>query len=103
MTLEDHGFSVIMATDGEDGLKKASADDPHVIITDFVMPRMDGWSMISQLRAQGIDIPIIIASANIEDSFGNKDLYQGYIAKPYSEADLIGLLNQLLGEVDGLT
>jgi DNA-binding response OmpR family regulator len=100
MTLEAHGFSVTMARDGEDGLRKARGENPDLIITDFLMPRMDGWKMIAELRACGIYTPVIISSANPEHQFHDKNLYQGYLAKPFDNADLIGLLKTVLDKVD---
>jgi CheY-like chemotaxis protein len=58
------GFAVEEARDGQEALRKARAIVPDVIITDFLMPTMDGWEMIRHLRADNRTraIPIIACS-----------------------------------------
>ena len=59
------GFTVITAADGGEGLYRARADHPDLIVTDIQMPNLDGVGMIRQLRAEpeSADIPIIALSA----------------------------------------
>jgi DNA-binding response OmpR family regulator len=58
------GFSVISAADGEDGLKKAFADNPDLILLDLVMPKMDGITMLKKLRAdeRGARVSVVVLS-----------------------------------------
>src|SRR5262245_35951826 len=49
--LEKRGYSVETAVDGEDALHRALARTPDLLITDVMMPKMDGWSLVRNLRA----------------------------------------------------
>lgn len=64
--LEFCGFRVLTAIDGIDGVAKARAEWPAVILMDLAMPRMDGWEAIHHLRADPMtaDIPIVAISAH---------------------------------------
>ena len=71
--LEDHGFQVVTAEDGEAAVRTAKSDWPAAIVMDLAMPRMDGWEAIRRLRADPLtaDIPIIALSAY---AFGREPL-----------------------------
>ena len=60
--LELHGFEVIKADDGEKGLISYDQDQPKLIITDLVMPLIDGIEVILKIRNRDKDIPIIALS-----------------------------------------
>jgi CheY-like chemotaxis protein len=61
--LEGEGFSVIEAADGHEGVAAARAHSPACIVTDTMMPRMDGLGMLTQLKALGCSRPTLIVSA----------------------------------------
>lgn len=67
--LEEAGYVVIEAEDGQSGLDKARNDAPDVIITDVAMPKMDGLKMIEILKSEEKTkyIPVICASATFMD------------------------------------
>src|ERR1051325_5271835 len=50
--LEKRGYTIETATDGEDALQRALARTPDLLITDVLMPKMDGWALVRRLRAQ---------------------------------------------------
>lgn len=58
------GYPVIEAVDGEDGLAKANQEHPDLILTDIMMPKMDGFAMIQHLQADTNlqSIPVVIVS-----------------------------------------
>ncbi|MBU0976241.1 MAG: response regulator [Patescibacteria group bacterium] len=64
----NEGFSVIEASDGEEGLMKAKDEKPEVILLDIVMPKMDGITMLKELRGSdwGKDIPVFLLT-NLSD------------------------------------
>jgi len=65
VNFEIEGFDVICATDGEDGLRRAQADRPDVVISDIMMPRRDGLQLLTELKADPAteDLPVILLSA----------------------------------------
>ncbi|MDD3647412.1 MAG: response regulator [Candidatus Dojkabacteria bacterium] len=64
----NEGFDVIQASDGEEGLAKAKEEKPDVILLDIVMPKMDGISMLKELRASdwGKEMPVFLLT-NLSD------------------------------------
>jgi two-component system cell cycle response regulator DivK len=91
------GFAVEEACDGQEALHKARAVVPDVIITDFLMPMMDGWEMIRHLRADNRTraIPIIACSGASWPTAGHGVKADVVLQKPYP-------LDLLLLEVHGL-
>lgn len=63
---ENAGFVAVTAADGEEGLHLAKTEKPDAIITDLDMPKIDGLTMIKQLRAEPetASIPIVVCTAN---------------------------------------
>ena len=83
---ESEGFIVIRADDGEEGLQKAKAVEPDIILLDILMPKMDGLTMLNNLRHDGWakGIPVFILT-NVEDqakmASAVDNLAQGYFVK----------------------
>ena len=103
--LEQHHYEVTTAADGLEGLERALADRPDLIITDIMMPTMDGYTFLKKLRAkpQLASIPVIILTAKekMEDLF----LFEGiqtcdYIVKPFESEVLLEKIVQLLQRVE---
>lgn len=63
-----------------------------------MMPRMDGLAMISVLREEGVETPVLLATSIAEDFFIQSGfaLYDDYLAKPYDEAGLLSAVQALL-------
>lgn len=61
--LEDDGFEVVPAANGQEALAIIQTFRPDVIILDLMMPVMDGWQFAKELRARDEDIPIVLLSA----------------------------------------
>lgn len=88
-TLTKEGFTVTWATTGIEGLEDFSAGTFSLVLVDWMMPEMDGITMIEHLRLQS-DVPIIMISAKNEDADKVEGL-QGaddYLAKPFSLEEL---------------
>ena len=88
-TLIKEGYTVTWATTGIEGLEDFSAGDYDLILVDWMMPEMDGLSMIEHIRLQS-DVPIIMISAKNNDADKVEGL-QGaddYLAKPFSLEEL---------------
>ncbi len=61
--LEQEGFTVRLAADGEDGLRAAQEFAPDVVVTDLRMPKLDGMQLLARLREQDRGLPVIVATA----------------------------------------
>jgi len=98
MVLEDAGYTVYCAANGEAGLVKVVETQPDLIVTDYMMPRMDGMAMIRELRTSGVTVPIVLATSISEDIFKKEEDrgYDAYIGKPYRESSLLGIVQSLL-------
>ena len=59
------GFEIVMAEDGQKGVDMSKSENPDLILMDLRMPIMDGFEAIKQLRADGIETPVIAVSAEI--------------------------------------
>lgn len=79
--LTKEGYSVLMACDGLEGLKLAVAERPKLIITDSVMPRMDGFGLMRALKANQMttDIPVIMLTSKATTEEEQKALEFGFI------------------------
>ena len=82
-------YQVLQATDGQDGLEKATDRQPDLIISDVNMPRMNGWQLVEALKQQSetSHIPIVLLTANstLDDRIrGASQGVDDYIVKPFS-------------------
>ena len=103
MTLEDEGYEVLTAPDGNRGLDAIRAKKPDLVITDFMMPGMDGLEMLRILREEGVEVPVIITSGVPEAQLpaGDDARYEAYLQKPYHERVLVELVaHHLPGKVE---
>ena len=99
--LDLHGFEVMLAENGKAGLRLASQNLPGLIITDIMMPEMDGFEMLSSLRKQQRTelVPVIVLTAKVELESKLKGLELGaddYLTKPFEFRELHLKINNLL-------
>ena len=97
--LQPLGFEVFVAINGSDGLAKVAEVKPILIITDLLMPVMDGFEFIKQIKEMNLNIPIIASSASVFDSDQQHSLDVGaddFLAKPVQANELMNLLQQYL-------
>jgi chemosensory pili system protein ChpA (sensor histidine kinase/response regulator) len=97
--LKREGFRVVLAADGLQALEKLREEKPAVILSDIEMPRMDGFDLARNIRADAKlhDIPIIMITSRIAEKHRDHARELGvdhYLGKPYSEDELIGLVRQ---------
>ena len=102
--LETSGYEVLAAFDGAEGLEKALSEKPDLIVSDIMMPKMDGYTFIKKLRANpaGVHIPVIILTA--KDKMQDLFLFQGvkdcdYLVKPFESEELLDRIAKLLQRV----
>ncbi len=91
--LEKRGYSVETAVDGEDALARALARTPDLLITDVMMPKLDGWSLVRQLRAHGdlALLPVIFLTALSSEDDRIRGFRLGaddYVTKPFRFEEL---------------
>lgn len=70
--IEEVGHRVLEATNGQEGLDMAAAHSPDCIMTDLLMPKMDGFAFLKAMREKQIKIPVIVLSADIQESARKK-------------------------------
>ncbi len=97
--LEDHGFAVDVAHDGQEGFTKARYDDYDAIVLDILLPTINGYKVAQRLRAEEIWTPILMLTAK-EGEYDEADALDlgadDYLRKPFSWVVLIARLNALL-------
>ena len=102
-TLTDRGFEVALAYNGEQALQMARADHFDVIVTDVMMPRLDGFSLTRRLRSEGRNVPVLFLTARS----ATEDVVQGFkvggndfLRKPFAIDELIVRVQALAGRME---
>ena len=102
MILEDAGYEVICAVDGEQGLRVFERASPHLVITDIIMPNKEGIETIMQIRSSDSKTPILAISGG--GRIGNADFLKmaqqlganEILAKPFKPQELTAAVRRLL-------
>lgn len=103
--LVEAGYEVVEATDGCDGLEKAFSSSPDCVLTDLLMPNMDGIEFITELKARGFTPPVFVLSADIQESKRRFCLelgVDGFISKPPKRMELLGAIDRRLKPEGGV-
>ena len=100
--LEDCDYHLLTAFNGREALEKIESQQPDLILLDLIMPVVDGFAVLAQVKADPVlrDIPIIIISAEKDSRSVVKGIKQGaedYLTKPIDEVLLIQKLKEFLG------
>jgi PAS domain S-box-containing protein len=99
--LEENGYSVVKAVSGKDALKAIAAERPALIISDIIMPEMDGFELTRRIKDNQdlVDIPVILLTA-LSDS---EDVIRGletdvdfYLTKPYDDKFLLSKVQSVI-------
>ena len=106
MILETQPYRLETARDGKQCMEKVSQGVPDLLILDLLMPRMDGWGVIREMRStpKYSSVPILILSTVIEDAShrryeletGMSMDIQGYVQKPAKPASLLQRVEKIL-------
>lgn len=97
IVLEDAGFCVFTAPNGEKGLELCRSETPQIVVTDVRMPGMDGIQVLKTLKETHIDIEVIVVTAFGEMALAVKALQldaSDFITKPVNEDNLLVALNR---------
>ena len=100
--LKREGFRVALASDGMQALEVLQLEKPSVVLTDIEMPRMDGFDLVRNIRADAKlkDLPIIMITSRIAEKhrdYARELKVNNYLGKPYPEDELIALVRQYCG------
>jgi DNA-binding response OmpR family regulator len=97
--LEIEGYAVDVADDGPSGLAAARRNPPDLVVLDLMLPGMDGYRVLRQLRDDGMTMPVLILTARGEEAdkvrgfrFGADD----YVTKPFGVLELLARIEALL-------
>ena len=97
--LEEEGFAVDVALDGEEGGYKAETAEYDVIILDLMLPKEDGLSLLKRWRSRGLKSHVLVLTArsSIEDKVSGLDLgADDYMTKPFQLEELLARLRALI-------
>jgi len=103
--LEERGYQVEVAADGAQALAQASRDPPDLILSDVMMPGLDGFALIERLRAQDATrtLPVILLSARAGEEARIEGLNAGaedYVVKPFSARELFARVDSAIKLAD---
>ncbi|MHB0877469.1 MAG: response regulator [Anaerolineae bacterium] len=92
------GYSVLEARNGSEGLRLARERHPKAILLDILMPDLDGWALLAQLKADPatMDIPVIVCSVFDDPGLAESLGAAAYIAKPVSKPALLLALQEAM-------
>jgi two-component system, chemotaxis family, chemotaxis protein CheY len=96
--LDDEGYAVLVAADGQQALEIVNGSEPGLILLDAVMPRIDGMTFAHLYRARlGPHAPIVALTASLDPvRAANNMLAAATLAKPFDLDELLGLVARLL-------
>jgi CheY-like chemotaxis protein len=100
--LEDSNYQLVTASNGREALDKMQSDQPDLVLLDLMMPVLDGFEVLTQMKSDPLlrDIVVIIVSAASDSRSVVKGIKLGaddYLTKPIDETLLAGKLREYLG------
>jgi len=105
ITLEKAGYEVVTAYDGVEALEQVEKENPDMIVLDVMMPRMDGFEVLSRLQAdpRHQHIPVIMLTAKAQDA----DIFKGwqsgvssYLVKPFNPRELLTFVQRIFQSLE---
>lgn len=105
VNLERAGYQVVTAFDGKDALEKVEAENPDLVVLDVMMPYMDGFEVLQNLRKNPNtrDLPVIMLTAKAQDA----DVFRGwqsgvdcYLTKPFNPMELISFVKRIFKSLE---
>ena len=97
--LEEHGYAVDLAFDGDDGLALAEMEPYDLVVLDVMLPGRDGFDVCRRLRAQGRNMPVLMLTARdaVDDRVTGLDSgADDYLTKPFAFQELLARVRALL-------
>jgi len=101
--LEAEGYKVLTAHDGQDALARLKREEPDLIISDVMMPKIDGVSMCNIIQQSPTfkackDIPVVLMSADDPDLRRPSCKFEAFVAKPFDLDGLLGLIRRIMNK-----
>lgn len=98
---QQENFSVVTANDGDVGVKVAEQEVPDLIILDIMMPKMDGYSCLKEIRKlpKVKNVPVLMLSGKEEEKVRDLFAFQkidGYVEKPFELDDILSKVKEIL-------
>ncbi len=97
--LELKGYDILAAHDGEKALELARKETPDLILLDVIFPKMDGYTVLRELRGnketKGIPVIMITAKGKMKDMFEIEGV-EDYLVKPFERQELLSKIEKLL-------
>src|SRR5690349_863764 len=106
MNLRFEGYEVLQAQDGRTGLAKALDEAPDLLVLDLMLPELNGYEVIRELRQRGRDTPVVVLSARGQESDKILGLNLGaddYVVKPFGLQELLARIKAVLRRRFGAT
>lgn len=97
--LEEEGYEVLAASTGEEGFYLATTRSPDVLVLDLMLPKLDGFAVLHDLRGHGFSKPVLVLTSRdaVEDRVRGLDSgADDYLVKPFAFAELLARLRALL-------
>jgi len=105
VNLERQGWQVVTAYDGKEGLEKIMSEKPDICVLDVMMPYMDGFEVLKNLRREPSTqkLPVVMLTAKAQD----KDVFEGYhygadvyLTKPFNPMELVTFIKRIIAGAD---
>lgn len=105
VNLERQGYVVVTAFDGKEALEKVESENPDLIVLDVMMPYMDGFEVLQNLKKNQNtrDIPVIMLTAKAQDA----DVFRGwqsgvdcYLTKPFNPMELLAFVRRIFKSLE---
>jgi len=108
VNLQRAGYEVVTAYDGREALEKVKSETPDLVVLDVMMPYMDGFEVLKNLKADPTtaEIPVIMLTAKAQDA----DVFRGwqsgvdcYLTKPFNPMELLTFVKRIFDSQGGAT
>jgi twitching motility two-component system response regulator PilH len=99
--LEQHGYAVVTAADGDEALAKVTSEKPRLVLLDIILPKSNGFQVCRRLKSAPAtrDLKVILVSSKTQESdrfWGLKQGADDYVMKPFTPEQLLGAVARQL-------